>query len=328
MDRWRLSNLAAQLKLSSETSQWLLRSGDFQPNRAQWLQWAERLCLAAGVTSLAASMIFFIAANWSRFGHLSKFAGLQALLLACLAAALWKRPPHLLGRYALVFAIVISGTLLALFGQTYQTGANVYELFFGWAALCLPMAFAARALPAWVFWLVIFNTGAMLYLNHRAWWFDLYWIRPALMSALHVIAFLSLSAGGERWMRLDALDFRRLQLLLMLIALGYALVAAMYSLWEWSGAMLVPVIGYGMLAFALVRFAFQRSELLLLAAVTSSAIAFSVALILRMGRGFEIGLMFLVTLWLIVTLSASSVWLMNCAKRFKQSDADHSGDAP
>jgi uncharacterized membrane protein len=262
-------------------------------------------------------MIFFIAANWARFGHLSKFAALQALLLTCLAAALWKRPPHVLGRYALVFAVVVTGTLLALFGQTYQTGANLYELFFGWAALTVPLAVAARALPGWILWLVIFNTGAVLYLEQRGWWFDLYWIRPALMSALHVLAVLAFQMPGVSALHLAATDERRLLIVLMLIALTYAVIAAIAALWEWHGSVLLAVLGYGCLAFAMARFALQQRELLVLASALSSAIAFSVALIFRIGSDFGVGTMLLVSLWMIVSLSASSMWLMQCAKRFK-----------
>ena len=37
-----------------------------------------------------------------------------------------------------------TGALLALFGQTYQTGADVYELFLTWALLGLPLVIAAQ----------------------------------------------------------------------------------------------------------------------------------------------------------------------------------------
>ncbi len=39
--------------------------------------------------------------------------------------------------------------LLAVYGQTYQTGADPYELFFGWAILIIGWVAISRFAPLW-----------------------------------------------------------------------------------------------------------------------------------------------------------------------------------
>ncbi len=42
------------------------------------------------------------------------------------------------GKAALLLATLLLGVFLALFGQTYQTGADPWQLFANWALLILP----------------------------------------------------------------------------------------------------------------------------------------------------------------------------------------------
>jgi uncharacterized membrane protein len=138
-----------------------------RPTLQQSLAFAIRSCLLAGTLALAASIIFFVASNWQHFPTLTRFAIVQAPLLAALAFAFWKGPQHLSGQLALLLAILNTGALLALLGQTYQSGANVYELFALWALLTLPLAAAARYTPAWALWALIANLAALLYPTNR-----------------------------------------------------------------------------------------------------------------------------------------------------------------
>ena len=84
---------------------------------------------------------------FGRFAHARSAAGLFVVI------GLFKPPPRFFGRAATLLAFITTGALLALFGQTYQTGADIYELFLSWALLGLPFAVAAQwgvATAAWV----------------------------------------------------------------------------------------------------------------------------------------------------------------------------------
>jgi uncharacterized membrane protein len=58
---------------------------------------------------------------------------------------------------------VLTGVLLAVIGQVYQTGADVFELFVAWAALILPWTVISRHAAHWLLWLVVAEVALVLY---------------------------------------------------------------------------------------------------------------------------------------------------------------------
>lgn len=132
------------------------------PDPSAWRVFTYRLLNAAGVGSLGAGVIFFVAANWTQYGIFGRFAIIQLALIACVAVAWWRPPPSTIGESTVALAALLSGALLALFGQSYQTGADVYELFFIWALLITPFALATRSGATWAIWFVVANIGLAL----------------------------------------------------------------------------------------------------------------------------------------------------------------------
>jgi len=94
-----------------------------------------------GIAILAATLvglgiIFWIAANWENLGRAGRFGLLEAVMVIMCAGAL-ARPPARIPLCLLAF--LATGGLFAYFGQTYQTGADPWQLFAIWAALTLPL---------------------------------------------------------------------------------------------------------------------------------------------------------------------------------------------
>lgn len=77
------------------------------------------------------------------------------------------------GKAWLGAGVVLTGVLLAVIGQIYQTGADSELLFAGWALLALPWVVIARAPWVWLFWLVLLNTSLALFLVGR---FDIWMV--------------------------------------------------------------------------------------------------------------------------------------------------------
>ena len=97
-------------------------------------------------------IIFWIAANWEYLTKLERFAMLQALIVVmCTGAAL--RPAARLPLS--ILALLATGGLFAYFGQTYQTGADAWQLFALWAALTLPLCLGVRHDALWTAWVVV-----------------------------------------------------------------------------------------------------------------------------------------------------------------------------
>ncbi|SEL53226.1 Predicted membrane protein [Roseateles sp. YR242] len=158
------------LDARSASRLWAL-SGAGQPPADLWT------LLRRGAGALAAALIGFgvilwVAANWDTLGRPTRFALLQALLIVSLAGAAaqpsWRRPLGLL-------AFLTLGGLLAFFGQTYQTGADVWTLFALWAGLSLPLALAVRSDLVWTPWTVVAGLAIFLWTqtaSGHGWRFD------------------------------------------------------------------------------------------------------------------------------------------------------------
>lgn len=139
--------------------------------------------LAAGLIGFG--LILWVAANWDDFGRVMRFGLLQAVLAVSLVAAAALRP----WRAPLALAAFLTlGGLLAFFGQTYQTGADPWQLFALWAALGLPIALAARSDLAWTPWALVVATGIGLWMETfggHSWRFD------AATVPVHAIGFVA-----------------------------------------------------------------------------------------------------------------------------------------
>ncbi len=123
----------------------------------------DRLRLAAEVASaclIGFGIMMWVAAHWdiiSRSGRFTIVGGvLSAAVLASLVNAV--RTP------GLIVSFLATGGLLALIGQTYQTGADSWQLFAVWAAVGVPWALAARSDALWVVWTVVVMLAITLWL--------------------------------------------------------------------------------------------------------------------------------------------------------------------
>jgi uncharacterized membrane protein len=96
-------------------------------------------------------------------GKFIKLGMIEAGLVACALGAYKLGLHKLTGKVLLLSASVLLGILMAVYGQTYQTGADAYELFVGWAVLIFGWVVISEFAALWLFWLVLINTGFILY---------------------------------------------------------------------------------------------------------------------------------------------------------------------
>jgi uncharacterized membrane protein len=140
-----------------------LQAAGMLPGRAEWRRFLDQLLLWSGALALAAAVVFFVAHNWSELGKLAKFALLQVLVVAAVAAYWRLGSESAPGKAALLVASILLGALLALFGQIYQTGADTWELFASWAALIVPWVLIGRFAALWMLWIGIVNLAIALH---------------------------------------------------------------------------------------------------------------------------------------------------------------------
>jgi len=130
---------------------------------AIWFSWAERNLLFFGSALVLSGIVFFFAYNWSVMGKFLKLGLIEAGMAACVAGSYWLGLNKLTGKMLLLSASVLLGVLMAVYGQTYQTGADAFELFVGWAALIFGWVVISEFAALWFFWLILVNTGSILY---------------------------------------------------------------------------------------------------------------------------------------------------------------------
>ena len=154
--------VASGVPLSDAATQRGLVIATESPDATAWRVFLSRALLALGASLCLAGVICFVAYNWERVGRFGKF-GVIALAIAAAAVFAWRAIPKLTGEVALLAAAVLVGALLAVFGQTYQTGADPYGLFGVWLLIILPWVFASRLSALWIMALALLDTTIILY---------------------------------------------------------------------------------------------------------------------------------------------------------------------
>jgi len=144
---------------------------EFYPDTSDWRLFIDRALLFLGALGVSLSLLLFIAYNWTELGRFSKFALVQAFMVAAIFVAVKFSNNKAIFQAATLAAVIALGVLLALFGQTYQTGADPWQLFAVWAVLMLPWALIAQSASIWLVWIVLLNTALFLYLQISPWFF-------------------------------------------------------------------------------------------------------------------------------------------------------------
>lgn len=194
---------------------------------------------AAGLCGFG--LVLWIAAHWDTLGRGGQFALLQAGVLAACGVAWWRAA---LRPAAGLLALLGIGGLFAFFGQTYQTGADAWQLFALWAALGVPLAVGVRSDVVWAPWTLVALVGIALWVQthtgHR-------WeVRPAdlpihLIGWTAALATCALSSPPARpWLGSGVWAFRT----------GATLLVAMVSASALGGlfdSTVSPIYGLGLL---------------------------------------------------------------------------------
>jgi len=159
--RLAIYELCEHHRLNALASRRLLELAKLDSEPATLLQ-----TLGRGVAVLAAilfglGIVFWIAANWESFGRTGRFALLQILFVTSCVGA-WRMPALKVPLGLL--ALVAIGALFAYFGQTYQTGADPWQLFALWALLFLPLGLCVRSDALWTAWALVAMTGVALWI--------------------------------------------------------------------------------------------------------------------------------------------------------------------
>jgi uncharacterized membrane protein len=289
-----------------------LELGAVLPTADEWRRFLDRLLLFMGATMLAAGVIFFFAYNWQDLGRYAKFGLVEGAIVIALAFIWSLGLERASGKAALLVAALLAGALLALVGQTYQTGADTFELFTAWAIAILPWALVARFPALWLLWLVIVNLAVSLYFQAFSGWFGVMfgpeqqlWVLFGLNTAALIVWEANAALGfgwlRERWAaRLIATASGALVTALVIIAIFDAKAGAGWNAlawFAWLGA-----------AYAAYR-RWLKDVYVLAGGVLSIIVVVTAFLAKHLLRGFDAGGFLLIGLVVIGLSAAGSYWL-------------------
>ncbi|GAF61877.1 putative membrane protein [Psychrobacter sp. JCM 18903] len=300
------------------------------PSKRSWLVFFDKAMLIIGAIALVLSLVFFIAYNWINMGKMGKFALVEGALVITITLYVvlsFRQKFQLVRQLLLLIASVITGSLLALFGQVYQTGADTWQLFFGWAVLIIPWVIIARFPALWLLWLGLINTGLVLYFGVMDFAFASYFyegvLQIAVLAAVNFVALNLWLAFIDR--QLPSVTRSRFKSELNWSAYVVGLLSSYFItylaiLYVFDDANIVMTLIALLLwmswcGFMVWRFYWYRINLLMLTYLCGSVI---VVVMFWAGKlfldNFDMGGFLILALLLIGMSSAAVVWLRHAAR--------------
>jgi uncharacterized membrane protein len=333
----RLRQLHRAGVLDADTFERALALAGITPDAAAWRRFLDWLLAGLGAVLVLAGIVFFFAYNWADMHRFAKFAVLEVALLIAVALAWRLGPDSNRGRAALLGAAVLPGVLLALYGQSYQTGADPYGLFLAWGLLILPWVIIGRSAALWLLFLVLANLSLML------WWTGVYrppeWLGFAqeimplfglgfafldadlalLAVALNLAALVAYELPATRtpW-----LSGRWMPRLVMLAALGTLTAPVLRAIFgsrpEMWSVRLAPLAWFALMAAGVWAYRIWRRDLFMLAALSLDAIVVVTVFLAERMRFSDVGGMLLLSLLVVLLTGAAAWWLRQTARAWEE----------
>jgi uncharacterized membrane protein len=325
MNKNEVLDWLAQARIRPGAEVEAMRAAGLTPSAYQWRQFLDQMMLYLGVIFSGTALIFFLAYNWQEMGRYAKFALAESAIVLSLLACWYFDLQKLPGKASLLLATIFIGALLALVGQTYQTGADTYELFTAWAIASIVWVALARLGALWLFWIALLNLAAVLYFSTFGgfWGFfhnkhDQVWALFLLNTSAFVIweaaAYYGLQYLRERWsVRILATASGVLLNYLILEAIfdsnsnrvdfGNASAFSAYFIWM-------------SLAYAVYR-QFVKDLFVLTGGVLSLVIVLNAAIAKNLLHHSEAGGFLLIGVLIIASSAVGGLWLKKMAKEMQ-----------
>jgi len=318
--RNELIDLIAQGAIPAQKIDESLAAAKVVPDGKAWILFIDHLLLWLGGLALAFAALFFVAYNWNDIGRFARF-GMVEIFIVLAIVAYWKLGEHTVGgKVSLLAATIALGVLLALYGQTYQTGADPWQLFSTWALLMLPWALIGRFPAIWIVWIVLINLSIVLY--HQAFrgvfWFmfssdtAMLWLVFAFNTlALVIWEFLT---GTWRWLA------ERWAIRLLAVGSGAPITwLVMHSIFRDGDGDAIPALVWA-IALTALYFVYRklRPDLFMLAGACLSGIVVVVSFLSRhMLDGGSSGSFLFLALLVIGLGTGAAVWLRNIHREWQ-----------
>ncbi len=331
--------LATELSLSEAAYRRAFENAQLSPGEKEWLRYIDHFLTAVGALLIVAGITAFFAWNWADLSYMAKFAMIQSGIVATVVLAWRLGIDSIGGRSSLFAGAFLVGVLLAVFGQVYQTGADPYGLFLGWAVLILPWAIIGRQAGLWMLFQTLVNLALIMYWTQvlhppPGWWQlsqllgPLVWLGTMIMdSTLASILFAINVTGLLIWeyaanRGVDWMQGRWFPRLLAFGAFNTVLLPTLIiiivrSFGEKTGlSFLSPALYIAATAACLYFYRYRKPDLLILTLSVFGGIMVLTSLFVRF-MFKDAGGVLLLAILLIGQVAGAAYWLRNVSQQWE-----------
>ena len=335
-----VQEMAEQLKLSAVAYQRAIEISGLTPDPARWLRYIDRFLSAVGAALIVAGIAAFFAWNWADLHHMAKFALIQVGIIAAVIMAWRLGLNSIAGRISLFSAAFLTGTLLAVFGQVYQTGADPYSLFLTWALFILPWAIIGRQAGIWLLLQLLLNLTVIMYYTQvlhppQGWWQlaqllgPLVWLGSTVMDSilasylfvLNAAALVIWEAGAQRdiaWMQGRIYPRVTAVAALITVLLPTLVIIVMAGFAEKTELSVVsPILLAAATGACIYYYQCHRHDLFILTCSLLGAIMVVTALCIR-HLFVDTGSLLVLAILVIAQVAGAAWWLRQVARRWEQ----------
>jgi len=283
-----------------------------EPSLSQWGIFFKQLCLSGGTICFAGSVIFYFAYNWQEMDKAVKFGLCQGAIILSLLIYFNTTNRILIAKAMLLSLSLLTGALLALVGQTYQTGADPWQLFALWSLLIVPWVVMANATGLWLLWVVLVNLTLLTYFDidqlfDRNLSLTSFTITCAVNSVILVLLEWTRQASSGHVVTTNSHYAR---CLVLCIAIFSIFVPAVEFLFGRDGAGYAVAIYLGLLGSLFWFYRYRQFELFALTMIIFGAIAFIVTLEIRLlTESLDLSILLLVAMTIVGLASVATYWL-------------------
>lgn len=336
-----IQELATELNLSEKAYARALQLAELAPDHSDWLRYISHFLMLVGALLVVTGISAFFAWNWADLSYMVKFALIQVGIVATAILA-WRLGIDSIGGRASFFcSAFLVGVLLAVFGQVYQTGADPYGLFLGWALLILPWAIIGRQAGLWILFQSLLILALILYWTQvidppDGWWQlsqllgPLVWLSSTLMNSilaslvfsLNVVALIAWEIAANR--NIAWVQGRTYPRIMAFGALGNVLIPTVIVIFGASLGVrgdlgvISPMLYTLATLAAFYYYQYRRPDLLMLTMVVFGAVLVFTTLFVRYLANESGGILILAML-LIGQVAGAAYWLRDVSRKWEAS---------
>lgn len=282
-------------------------------DKSDWQKFLSLFFITLGIGFATAGIVFFFAYNWADLHKFAKIGLTEGLIIATTIIALLPKIKSSTRNIILTGSSFLVGVLFAVFGQIYQTGANAYDFFLAWTIFITLWVIVSKFAPLWLLLIVLINTTFFLYTQQVA----KDWSQILVMTILFVlntkIFITSLLLSKYKKIENVPTWFTHI---LALGSVSFATIGMVIGIADDFQPAFPFLILITAVAFTLgIWHGLQSKSTFYLSIIPFSMIIIISAILIKIS--FDGGMLLLLTLFIIVSITLVIMNLINLQKKWK-----------